>query len=79
MLTAECPDCGEPVELRDGVQAGDRIVCAWCGVELEVLSLYPWELDYALEEEWEDDWEEDDADEWEEEDSNDDDDEWDDE
>ncbi len=71
MLKAECPDCGEVVELGDDIQVGDRVICAGCGVELEVLSLYPWELDYALDEDWDDEeWEEDDLDdkdEWEDE------------
>ena len=52
MLKAECPDCGEIVELRDGVQVGDQVACEGCGVLLEVLSLRPWELDYALDEDW---------------------------
>ena len=55
MLKAECPDCGEIVELRDGVQVGDHVTCGECGVLLEVLSLRPWELDYALDEDWDED------------------------
>ena len=55
MLKAECPDCGEIVGLRDGVQVGDQVTCEGCGVLLEVLSLRPWELDYALDEDWDED------------------------
>ena len=69
MIQAECPDCGEVVQLRDGVRVGDRVICAECGVELEVLSIYPWELDYAMDEEdgWDDDDDLDDDDPWEDE------------
>jgi lysine biosynthesis protein LysW len=62
MLRAECPECGEPVELRDNTEVGDHVVCIECNTELEVLSLFPLELDYVLEDEWEDDWDEDDVD-----------------
>ena len=58
MLRAECPECGEPVELRDSTQVGDRVICIECNTELEVLGLYPLELDYALDDEWDDDWDE---------------------
>jgi lysine biosynthesis protein LysW len=59
MLRVECPDCGEIVELSESIRVGRRVVCAECGVELEVLSLYPLEVDYVLEDDWEEDWEED--------------------
>ncbi|MBL7200210.1 MAG: hypothetical protein ISS56_08690 [Anaerolineae bacterium] len=61
MLRVECPDCGEIVELRENTPVGSRVICVECGVELEVLSLYPLEVDYALEDEddWEGEWEED--------------------
>ena len=60
MLRIECPECGEPVELREDAKVGDRIVCVECGVDLEILSLYPLEVDYVLEDDWGDNWEEDD-------------------
>lgn len=59
MLRAECPECGEFVALDDDVRVGDQVVCIECGVELEVLSLYPLVLDYVLADEWEDEWEDD--------------------
>ena len=55
MLRAECPECGEPVELRDSTQVGDRVICIECNTELEVLGLYPLGLDYVLEDEWDED------------------------
>ena len=60
MLRAVCPDCGEMIEIKENMRAGSRVACIECGIELEVLSLYPLELDYALDDEWGDDWEEDD-------------------
>jgi lysine biosynthesis protein LysW len=58
MLRAECPDCGEIVQLREDTRVDSCVICVECGVELEVLSLYPLELDYVLEDEWTDAWEE---------------------
>jgi lysine biosynthesis protein LysW len=59
MLRVECPECGEPVELSENTQVGDRVICVECGIELEVLSLSPLEVDYVLEDDWDEDWEED--------------------
>jgi lysine biosynthesis protein LysW len=62
MPVAVCPECearidfGDPVE----VQIGERTVCPECDIELEVISVKPLVLDYALDddEDWEDeDWE----------------------
>ena len=62
MFRALCPDCSEVVELKESIRVGDRVACAECGIELEVLSVYPLDLDYVLEEDWDeeldDDWEE---------------------
>jgi len=58
MFRALCPDCSEVVELKESVRVGDRVICVECGIELEVLSLYPLDLDYVLEDDWDDDWEE---------------------
>ena len=63
MYRALCPDCGEVVELAERIQIGDRVFCGECGIELEVLSLYPFDLDYVLEEDWEEDWDDDEVDE----------------
>jgi lysine biosynthesis protein LysW len=63
MYRALCPDCGEIVQLAERAQVGDRVACVECGVELEVLSVYPLDLDYVLEDDWEDDWEDDEFDE----------------
>ncbi|HMR66879.1 MAG TPA: lysine biosynthesis protein LysW [Anaerolineae bacterium] len=51
---AECPECGAEVSLPDDVMEGEIVQCAECGMELEVVSLDPPELDLAPEEE--EDW-----------------------
>lgn len=51
---AECPECGADVSLPDDVMEGEIVQCAECGMELEVVSLDPPELDLAPEEE--EDW-----------------------
>jgi len=54
---ARCPACGNSIEVGKEAKQGDRIECLECGELLEVISLKPLELDYALEggewEEWE--------------------------
>jgi lysine biosynthesis protein LysW len=62
MSVAICPECeaeidfGNPVE----VAVGDRVVCPECDMELEVISTKPMALDYAFDDDWEDeDWEDD--------------------
>jgi lysine biosynthesis protein LysW len=59
MLRTTCPECGEPVELDDDAQVGERLVCVECRIDLEVLSLSPLTIDYALVDEWEEDWDQD--------------------
>jgi hypothetical protein len=79
MAIAFCPDCEEPVHLGQTPKVGQRIVCANCEADLEVIEVSPLELDWAYDEpseDWsdeEDDWddEEEEGDDW-------DDDDWDD-
>ena len=53
-----CPQCTSTIALSKGVKPGDFIECQECGTMLEVVSLSPFELDYALsDEDWEE-WEE---------------------
>lgn len=56
MYRSLCPDCGKVVELLESVRAEDRVICVECGIELVVLSRYPLDLDYVLEDDWGDDW-----------------------
>ena len=68
MPTAPCPDCDAAVVVGSQLNLGDRLLCPGCGVELEVLSLRPFEMEYAdfedsddefeyedLDDEWDDD------------------------
>ncbi|MHC1782231.1 MAG: lysine biosynthesis protein LysW [Anaerolineaceae bacterium] len=52
-LTAQCPECEAELQLKD-VILGEIVVCADCGVDLEVTSLDPITLELAPmeEEDW---------------------------
>lgn len=47
MSMANCPDCGKTIDPGSGLALGKEIMCSHCGVELEVVSLDPLELDWA--------------------------------
>ncbi len=74
MAIAFCNDCEEPISLGPNPKVGQRIVCSHCDAELEVISVSPLALDWALDETGEE-WEGEEADEW----GDEDDEEWDDE
>ena len=46
----ECPECAAEIQLAEGIEEGEIIVCSDCGVELEVISLDPIVLEMAPEE-----------------------------
>lgn len=48
MATAFCLYCDQPVSLGSRPMEGQVITCSNCGVQLEVLSLDPLELDWAF-------------------------------
>ena len=50
---AVCPECEGDVQL-DNPMEGEIVPCAYCGADLEVVSLDPMSLDLAPEEE--EDW-----------------------
>jgi alpha-aminoadipate carrier protein LysW len=52
--TMECPECGADLDLAPDVEEGEIVVCSDCGVELEVLSVDPLQVDLApeVEEDW---------------------------
>ncbi len=52
--TATCPECDAELTLGDDTMEGEIVQCPDCGVELEVRSLDPPELDLAPAEE--EDW-----------------------
>lgn len=53
-MTAECPVCGADVSLAGDTVAGELIECPDCGTELEVVSVSPFKLEEAPQEE--EDW-----------------------
>ena len=56
---AKCPECGNPIQLSKNVKMGAITTCPECDCLLEVISLNPLDLDYALgDEEWEEEEEE---------------------
>jgi lysine biosynthesis protein LysW len=59
--TTWCPDCDATIAFSTRMKLGKSIECPECGVVLEVISLNPLEVDYALED---DDWEEYEDDDW---------------
>lgn len=54
MKTVHCPECDAQINLEANTVVGEIIVCPDCGVELEVMSLDPAEVDLAPmeEEDW---------------------------
>ena len=48
MVTVFCIDCEQPIKLDSRPMEGERILCASCEAELEVISVGPVELDRAL-------------------------------
>jgi alpha-aminoadipate carrier protein LysW len=49
-----CPDCDARITLKSP-QLGQQVICRACGAELEVVDLSPLELDWALDEPYDDD------------------------
>lgn len=81
MASANCPDCNQKINLGQKPKKGQLLTCPYCNTDLEILSLSPLELDYALYDDYDDDWEDDELDEdddWDD-DEFDEDDDWDDE
>jgi alpha-aminoadipate carrier protein LysW len=54
MNSVQCPECAGTVEVADDAVMAEILVCADCGVELEVMSLAP--LRIALAPEVDEDW-----------------------
>jgi alpha-aminoadipate carrier protein LysW len=54
MSHVNCPECAAEIVLEAGVEAGEIIVCPDCGVDLEIISLDPVEVNLAPieEEDW---------------------------
>lgn len=43
-----CLDCQKELELPEQAEIGDVLVCDECGVEMEIISVEPIELDYLM-------------------------------
>lgn len=54
----QCPKCENSLQLSKDVKLEDLITCPECHWLLEVISLNPLELDYALRDEGWEEWEE---------------------
>ena len=50
MNTAECPQCGNEVNVGLHPRIGKRVECKECGAELEVVWLDPLEIDWPIDE-----------------------------
>ncbi len=46
-----CPDCDEDVRIPPRPRIGQRVICQRCGAKLEVIEVDPIELDWAYDEE----------------------------
>ncbi|MBN1483316.1 MAG: lysine biosynthesis protein LysW [Chloroflexia bacterium] len=56
---AQCPDCDALIPKRKKMSLGQLVECPECGTALEVISLEPFEVDYYLGDEWEEEEEDD--------------------
>ncbi|MCI0551658.1 MAG: lysine biosynthesis protein LysW [Anaerolineae bacterium] len=54
MSTVTCPECAAEINLEEGTEIGEIIVCSDCGVDLEVIALNPASVQLAPREE--EDW-----------------------
>ncbi|HEX7973651.1 MAG TPA: lysine biosynthesis protein LysW [Anaerolineales bacterium] len=54
MTTVNCSECAAEISLDDKAEVGEIIVCPECGVDLEITSLDPAEVELAPmeEEDW---------------------------
>lgn len=53
-MNTTCPECAADINLNQGTEVGEIIVCPDCGVDLEVTSVNPAEVQLAPmeEEDW---------------------------
>ena len=55
-MSALCVECDAELNIGSRVRLGQHIICPNCGVQLEIISTYPIEVDIAYDEseEWDD-------------------------
>jgi alpha-aminoadipate carrier protein LysW len=54
IVTAQCPDCGNNIPLKGALRIGQQVVCPECDAELEVVDTDPVELDWAYDDDFDD-------------------------
>jgi len=47
MSTTYCLDCDRPLDMEASLVAGQRVICSHCEVQLEVINVEPFELDWV--------------------------------
>ena len=52
---ARCPDCGEQIRLQGRIHVGKEVVCPECDAVLEVIETEPIELDWPMDDEYDED------------------------
>ena len=65
MATTYCPDCDNKIVVNPHPVLGQKLTCANCDAELEVISVDPLEVDWVYDWSWDeedDDYDEDDDD-----------------
>jgi transcription elongation factor Elf1 len=62
-VNVTCLECDAEVAVSPDVALWAEITCAACGLVMEVINLDPLELDYALDDEWDEEsgWEDEEA------------------
>lgn len=58
MVSVECISCGADIRLGSKPRMGQRVICTVCNTQLEVAWLDPVELDWPIEEEGFEDYDE---------------------
>jgi lysine biosynthesis protein LysW len=43
-MTSKCPTCKSPLQLETPLEINQQVICSNCGLELDVVWLYPLEL-----------------------------------
>jgi alpha-aminoadipate carrier protein LysW len=51
MAKTYCPECDAVISVNDP-REGANIKCPECGVELEIIATDPFEVDYPLDDDW---------------------------
>lgn len=67
MATALCPDCGQKIVIGPKPKKGQWVSCPHCNADLEIISISPLELDWAMydeDEDFDEDFWDDDDDDW---------------